>query len=298
MKRIPLIGLVLVSTACALAQSRSRLHPGKIYEPGEHIYAPKYGFSGIIPEDWDGTIPRGNEIFSMMPRTSFGGEIFTFVSVGRDIQSIKESWVKGVKLTETVLIKADGNIGIDGNLIMGEVTADGDNVNKGNYKGYAVAKCSPYGPCITCLGIAPMQFYDQVSATVERFMRNASFAEPSDVSPYADFDWREFLSGKMLIAFTAIENKSHNRSKENTIDLCGNGTFTAHILKKGFLNNYNPKYKGKQSGVWTMDDIGDHGVLKLNFKKLPATEIALRIEDEKIFADGERYFAAESDKCR
>jgi hypothetical protein len=38
--------------------------------------------------------------------------------------------------------------------------------------------------------------------------------------------------------------------------------------------------------------------LKLTFKKLPEVNVDLTIKDEKITVNGERYFAAESDKCK
>jgi hypothetical protein len=169
----------------------------------------------------------------------------------------------------------------------------GENVNKGN-RGFIAAKCIPYGPCITSLGIGPSQFYDQIKTAVESLMSQATFTEPSNVSIYADFDWKEFLAGKMLIAFQLIESGS----KENTVHLCGDGTFMADLKKKGLFKNDNPAYKGRQSGTWTAEGIGEQGVLKLTFKKLPAAEIPLTIKDEKIFAMDERYFAGESDWCK
>jgi len=283
--------LLLVTELCS-AQAKKRLQPGKIYEPGEKIYAPKYGFNGVVPEGWDGTLPRETEIFLLMPRTGIGGEVFTFVSVDNNLQSIREAWLKGANLSESILIKAT-DIVTEGDMISSEVIAQGENINKGN-KGFIAAKCSPYGPCITSLGIGPSQFYDQIKTAVEDLMSKSTYTEPSNVSIYADFDWKEFLAGKMLIAFQVIESGS----KENTVHLCGDGTFMADLKKKGLFKNDNPQYKGRQSGTWTAEGIGEHGVLKLTFKKLPAAEIPLTIKDEKIFAMDERYFAGESDWCK
>lgn len=293
-----LLGIILFASDFVLAQEKKkRLQPGKLYEPGEKIYAPRYGFDSVIPEGWDGTLPRESEIFLLVPRTPIGGEVFTFASVGTDLKSIRESWMKGVNLSETIIIKAEGDAKIDGDMVSADVVSEGQNINKG-YKGYAMARCGPYGHCITCLGIGPVQFIDQVRTAVTSFMSQASFTEPANISIYADFDWKEFLADKMLISFMAMESGSQSGSKENTVHLCANGTFTADFHKKGLVKDYNPQYKGRQSGTWTAEGIGEQGTLKLKFKKLPEAEVTLLIKDEKITANGERYFAAESDKCK
>ena len=297
MKNIIILIALFISVEGIYAQSKKRLQPGKIYEPGEKIYAPKYGVNGVIPEGWDGTLPREMEIFLLMPRTAIGGEIFTFANDKKDLASIREGWLKGANLSESIIIKSNGDIVTNGDMISTEVVPKGESVNTG-YKGFVAAKCSPYGPCITCLGIGPVQFYDQIKTAVESFMTNATFTEPSDVSIYVDFDWKEFLPGKMLIAFAAVESGSQTGTKENTVHLCADGTFTADLRKKGLFKQENPQYSGRQSGTWTAEGIGEQGVIKLNFKKLPPAEIPVTIKDEKIFANGERYFAGESDKCK
>ena len=75
LKYIALITLSLTFVT-ANAQSKKRLQPGKLYEPGEKIYAPRYGVNTVIPDGWEGTLPREMEIFLLMPNTTeYGGEV-------------------------------------------------------------------------------------------------------------------------------------------------------------------------------------------------------------------------------
>ena len=292
--------LLIVLSAITLvvdAQSKKRLQPGKLYEPGEKIYAPRYGFTSVIPDGWEGTLPRDTEIFLLMPRTEIGGEIFTFASIQKDLASMSESWKKGVNLSETIIIKSSGEIKTDGDMISSEVVGSGEHVNKGG-KGFVAAKCNPAGPCVTCIGLGPIQFFDQIKKAVESFMSTTTFSEPSNVSIYVDFNWNEFLTNKMLIAFMAIETTSGSGTKDNTFHLCKDGTFTAFIKKTGTMKQVNPKIKGRQSGTWSTESIGDNGILKLTFKNQPTVELRMLIKDEKSFINDERYFAAESDKCK
>lgn len=284
-------------TSLLFAQSGKRLHPGKMYESGEKIHAPRFGFNAEVPSGWQGMLPMDTEIFLLTPNTiDTGGEIFTFVSNKEDLQSIADGWKQGAKLSESLMIVAPGEITRDKDMISSEVVAKGEQVNKG-YKGFVTAKCSPFGPCIISLGIAPVQFFSHIKTTVESFMGNASFTQPSTESIYADFNWKEFLTNKMLIAFMATGGESGRGSKENTFHLCGNGKLKAIIKKKGVMKQFNSRYKGNLAGTWTTESIGEEGILKLNFKKLPSVELPLLIKDEKIFINDERCFAAESDRC-
>jgi hypothetical protein len=289
-----LIAALLFVAGSTTAQSKKRLQPGKLYEPGHKIYAPRFGFETVVPEGWNGTLPRESEIFLLTRQTiNVGGEIFTFASAGGSVEEIRAAWVKGTNLSETIIIKANGNATVNGDMVSAEVISEGEGVNKG-YKGYAIARCGPFGHCITSLGIGPIQFFDQIKAAVTSFMTAATFSQPSNVSVYVDFDWKEFLTGKQLVAFAAMEGGS----KENTVHLCPDGSFTAVFDKTGIFKEQNAQYKGKQSGTWTAEGIGEQGKLNLKFNKLPEAQISLAIKDEQISANGERYFAAESDKCK
>jgi hypothetical protein len=289
-----LVAALLFVGESTSAQSKKRLQPGKLYEPGQKIYAPRFGFETVVPVGWNGTLPRESEIFLLTPQTiNVGGEIFTFQSAGTNLENIRAAWLRGTNLSETIIIKAKDSVSINGDMIAAEVISEGEGVNKG-YKGYAIARCGPFGHCISSLGIGPIQFFDQIKTAVTSFMTSAAFSQPSNVSVYVDFNWKEFLTGKQLVAFAAMEGGS----KENTVHLCPDGSFTAVFDKTGIFKEQNAQYKGKQAGTWTAEGVGEQGKLQLKFNKLPEAEISLSIKDEQISANGERYFAAESDKCK
>lgn len=296
---IILIVTMIVSLSAYAQSTKQRLQPGKLYRAGQKIYAPKYGFTSAIPEGWEGTLPREMEIFLLMPDSiDVGGEIYTFANNQANLEEIRGNWINGAKLSESITIKApDANaIKTEGDIIFSEVVGEGENINKG-YRGFAAARCSPFGPCITCLGIGPKQFYTDIEKAVRSFMSESYFSGPTEVSPYVDFNWKEFLSGKMLISLLGVEGGNYSGTKENTFHLCKDGSFKGNIKKKGMMKEVNPQYKGNQSGTWTAEGVGEEGKLTLVFNDLPAVELALTIKDEKISVNGERYFAAESDGC-
>jgi hypothetical protein len=275
---------------------KKRLQPGKLYGAGETIYAPRYGFTSIIPDRWKGTLPRDMEIFLLLPdTTSIGGEIYTFASEKNNIESLQKHWMQGMNFSESIKIKAT-QVDLQNDMISSELVPDGQSVNTAN-KGFAAARCSEFGYCITCLAIGPSQFYEDMKVAVKYFIVKASFTQPSNISMYVDFSWKEFLSDKMLITLAGMDG-SQSGSKENIFHMCSDGSFTGKIKKTGLMKEFDSKYKGKQSGTWSTESIGEAGILKLTFKKLPPVELNVSIKDDKILIAGERYFAADSDKCK
>jgi hypothetical protein len=297
MKKLNCI-LILVIVAFSFnvaAQKKSRIQPGRMYEAGDTLYAPRFGFTATVPTGWQGMLPRENEVFLLTSTsTSVYGEIYVFGRPEGDLPVMAETWMKGFDLSETIRLKAKKPTLKDG-VLSAEVVAVGEYINKGN-KGFAISRCNPNGPCVTMLMVAPIQFYESVKSTVTQMMTSSTFQPPSSLSPYADFDWKEFLSGKVLANYTSIKGGT----KESIIHLCTDGTFQSDTKKSGILKNHNPEYRGWLSGKWIVTGTGEEARIQLNFDKkgLAPIEAQLQIKDEKVYSNGGRYFVGDSDKCK
>jgi hypothetical protein len=278
----------------SVAQKKSRLQPGRLYEGGETLFAPRLGFTAKVPDGWQGLLPEGTEVFSLSSMTSVFGEIYVFGREQGDLNAMKVVWGKGIDFTESIKLKAIDPV-IKNDILSSEVIGEGDAINKGN-RAFAIAKCNPSGPCVTLLTLAPIQFFEAVKNVAIKFMETSSFEPPSNAPIHADLEWKEFLSNKSLLAYIDMDGGS----KQNTVDFCADGTFTSSVKKKGFLKKENPKYNGNNAGQWTVEGVGEQTKLRLTFKKkdVPPLEVTLTIKEEKIFANGERYFIAQSTKCK
>jgi hypothetical protein len=287
--------LFIALTFQAIAQKKkSRLQPGKMYEAGETLFAPRFGFIAQVPVGWEGILPRESEVFLLTTTTSTYGEIYVFGRENSDLTTLRNSWLKGVDLSESIRLKAISPIEQEG-MLSTEIMTAGDAVNAGK-KGFVMARCSPSGPCVITLLIAPTQFYESVKTTVTDFMKTSRFEAPSNANPYEDFDWQDFLSNKLVATILSEEGGS----KETMIHLCKDGSFSATIKKKGFFKKQNPAYKGTLSGQWSAKGDGEKAVVQFVFtnKGVPPIEVPMTIKEEKIFINGERYFVANSDKCK
>jgi hypothetical protein len=276
--------------AMVLAQ---RLQPGKLYEAGETLYAPRFGFTAKVPQGWEGMLPRDTEVFLLTTTTATYGEIFVF---GRDaiaLETLQQSWQTGIALSENIKLTAIQSE-IKNEMLTAEVSLEGPYVNKEN-RGFAITRCNPEGPCITTLMIAPNQFYESVKQAVLAFMTSSSFSPLSNASPYASFDWKNFLNGKELMTYAEVQGGK----KENRIHLCADGTFSATLKKTGLFASQNAQYKGNLKGTWTVGAPGESTTIRFSFakEKLPPIEVTMTIKDEKIFSNGERYFAGKSTRC-
>ena len=298
MKPARLFIVILFTIACAnsvYAQKKKRIQPGKMYEAGDTLYAPRFGFTTTVPTGWQGSLPRENEVFLLTSTNtaSVYGEIYVFGRPDGDLSVMAGAWTKGVDLNETIKMKAVKPV-IKDEVLSSEVVGEGQFVNKG-MKGYAISKCSPNGPCVTVFAVAPIQFYEPVKTAATQLMSESSFEPPSNVSPYADLDWKEFLSNKTLATYTSIKGGT----RESVVNLCADGTFQADVKKSGILKNHNPDYRGKLTGKWAVVGTGEEARIQLTFdkKNLSPLEAQMKIKDEKVYSDGERYFVGESDKC-
>lgn len=301
MKKNTFLFLVLCGTLLTLpltAQTnKTRLQAGRMYDAGDTLYAPRLGFTANVPEGWQGVLPRDTEVFMLTTtNTSIYGEIYIFGNEQGDLKTMQESWLKGFDLTETMRLKALSPT-ISGNTLSSEVAAVGEHINEG-YRAFAISRFNPDGPSVTLLALMPKQFYNDISKVAIQFMEKSSFGKPSNVSPYVNFDWKKFLSDKEFFAYAYVEGAS----KDNRIHLCADGSFTSNIDKRGWMKDENPQYNGRNSGQWTVDGIGEQTTLHLIFKNkkkgLAPFDIVLNIKDEKIFANGERYFTGPSSKCK
>jgi len=294
-QKILLLLLLLTLSINAISQQKkNRLQPGKMYEAGEVLYSPRFGFIAKVPVGWEGVLPRESEVFLLTTTTATYGEIFVFGREHSDLNTIRDTWMKGVDLSESIRIKAIKPTLQDG-ILYSEITAEGEFINKG-FEGFVISRCSPSGPCVTTLMTAPVQYFEAVKNTVTEFMKSSTFEPPSTASPYADFDWLDFLSNKVLVTYASAQGGS----KENMIHLCKDGTFTASLKKKGFFKEQNPAYKGNLTGQWTAKGDGEKATIQFIFsnKSLSPVEVPLTIDDEKVMSNGERYFVGKSDKCK
>jgi hypothetical protein len=294
-QKILLLLLILTLSINAISQQKkNRIQPGKMYEAGEVLYSPRFGFIAKVPVGWEGVLPRESEVFLLTTTTATYGEIFVFGREHGDLNSMRETWMKGVDLSETIRIKAI-NPTLENDLLYAKITAEGEFINKG-FEGFVISRCSPSGPCVTTLMTAPVQYFEAVKNTVTEFMKSSTFEPPSTASPYADFDWLDFLSNKVLVTYASAQGGS----KENMIHLCQDGTFTASLKKKGFFKEQNPAYKGNLTGQWTAKGDGEKATMQFIFsnKSLAPVEVLLTIDDEKVMSNDERYFVGKSDKCK
>jgi hypothetical protein len=274
--------------------AKVRIQPGKMYQEGESLYAPKYGFQAMVPAGWTGNLPRESEVFLLMSSIpNQFGEIFVFGRENIDLNELSERWKEGENVTETVRLQAVSP-NISDNLLSSEVVAVGNNVNP-KYKAFAATRCGTKGFCITILAISSEESYKEVNNTALDFLNSAVFEEPSNASPYENFDWKAFLSNKLMISYTELRQGA----KQTQVNLCGNGAFNANVRKKGIMRDVNPQYKGNMRGQWSVEGIGPKAVLVLTFetKNLPPLRINLKIEEEQIYANEERYYASGSVKC-
>lgn len=296
-KTIPFLLLLLgffpaVSGFCQT--SKTRLQPGRLYSEGEEIYSPTFGFTSKVPTGWVGALPRETEVFLLNSNSGFFGEMYVFGREQTDLNRLAEDWKKGVKVTETLTLVAE-NPRVDGSLLFGDVKATGNFVNK-NYRGFAAVRCGDKGYCITVLAVSLEENTSVVKNAAFEFLNSGVFDMPRIIDPFEGFDWKAFLSNKLMVSYDQILGGQ----KQSEVNLCGDGSFNARVRKKGLLRDTNPEYKGRMAGTWRVEGEGSQAVLTLEFSKknLSPLTVNLIFVEEQLMVGNERYYASESQECR
>jgi hypothetical protein len=161
---------------------------------------------------------------------------------------------------------------------------------------YLEAKCSPHGFCLSYMLMSNSSSFEAAKKALQQFVDNTTFAKPSTESPYLHFNWKKFLSGKVLL-MTTFQETGQNK-KENEVNLCSDGTFSSRITRKGIFKNEIKGYQGSKKGTWEVKSKGDKASIVLSIPKLEPAEVTMEIRDEEIYVNGNRYFVGISEKCR
>ena len=203
---------------------------------------------------------------------------------------LKSRWTNGVELDNGVIAKAIGEHDFRKDILASNVEIIG---NKST-AGYVEAKCGDYGICLVAFLFAPPGKVASLSESIKYFTDNLTLIEPMEINPYANFDWENFLGNKYMANYERLQGSK----KESEIWFCPDGTFRSKLKKRGAFAEESDEYTGSKSGTWKVDQVGPSTTLTLSFKKLPSIDIPLNIEEEKIYANGTRFFFMQDNSCK
>jgi hypothetical protein len=287
-----LLGMLTYPQILSAQNLKNRIQPGKMYNAGDSIYTPRYGFSGLIPQGWVGVLPRETEVFLLNSTSGTFGEIFVFGREKIDLSQLAESWKSGVSVSETVTLKATDPT-IEGDLLYSHAEAVGNYLPPKNYRAFAATRCGE--ACITVLAISEESNAEASSQAALELLKTAVLSTPREIDPYEGFDWKEFLSGKLLIAFEGFTGGK----QQTKVTLCEDGSFRAQISKKGMMKDTNPDYKGGMKGSWAVEGNNSQATLTLTFEKkgLAPFVANLKFVDEELYINEERHYASQTEKC-
>ena len=294
MKYLIISAALTLSLACQAQLPSNRLKPGTMYHAGDTVRSSRLGLLTRIPEGWDGVLPRDTEVFLLLPTNNSIGEIYVVVNDKLDLQGQAKRWKDGMDLSGGLRLQPEGEItkrGTDVICAVGKMA--GNNANS-QAKIYIEAKCSPVGFCVSYIATADASSFENVKTALQAFVDNTIFSKPSDESPYVDFNWKEFLSEKVLLAF-GYEN---NSKLEDEVSLCADGSFRSNITRTGIFKAQAKGYQGKKQGKWDVKSNGEKATITFTFDKLPPVDVEIEAKDEEIYVKGQRYFVGNSDECR
>ncbi len=285
-----LITILLTAITILNLQAQDRLKPGAIYEQGDEIYAPRVGYKGVIPNGWFGTLPQEEEVFLLIPVGNAEGYMFINANP-MDLKQLREEWDNALSLTDELVVTLKGEPKIEGNTMTGDFDVIG---SQKPYKAHTVAIDGGYGWTLSIALLSPVERFDDFKESFDELVASSVVQEPSLGSVYGDFDWAEFLQNKYLMSYMS----STYIQEQDELWLCSDGSFRSKIKSKGKLVVDKSPYKGKRKGTWIAEGIGEAGKLMLTSSRGESVSLVMEIKDDKIFINGNRFFALEYNECK
>ncbi len=286
---------ILLSLECQAQLPSNRIKPGTMYHAGDTVRSPRLGLVTVIPDGWEGVLPRDTEVFLLMPSDNLIGEIYVVVNEKLDLKGQEARWRSGMDLSTGLRLVTDGEIRRrSAGVISAEAKLQGAKSNNSQGKIYIEAKCSPEGFCVSYIATADPLSFENVKKSLQSFVDNTSFNAPSNQSPYANFNWQKFLSGKILLAF----GHEGTSKREDEVNLCPDGSFQSNLTRTGIFKDTAKGYQGKKRGKWSVVSNNEKATVTFTFAKFPPVEIEMEAKDEEIYVKGNRYFVGDSEVCR
>ena len=280
------------------AQSGDRIRPGKMYDSGSEITAPRVGMKSRIPDKWAGVLPQGSEVFLLMPQNGESAEIYAAANFGDNIEDARQRWAGGVEIVTGISVKSTERSGMRGDdVYFSELEIIQHPGVKPQSRAYAEIKCGEFGNCIAMLLVYHSGNFESQIKSLNEFVDNVTFFEPTEMEQYDAFDWAEFLSSKYLTSFRYTDTSG----KQNQIWLCPDGNFRSVIRRKGLAKTGDNSLTGKKSGTWRAEGVGPMGTLFLKMKKSDLEiPVEIRVEEDKFYsvASGDRVYVMENFECK
>ena len=284
----------LLSNALYAQLPSDRVLPGVMHYAGDTIQSIRLGLYTIIPAGWKGVLPRDTEVAVLVPEQTTSASIYVLVNENMTLAQQKINLEKGFSLADGLNMTPDGQVTQRGSEVLStNARLTGEKANK-QAKFYVEAKCNPVGYCLAFVLSADAPDMEKGKLALQQLVDNTVFQDMSHVSPYAGFDWKNFVSNKILLRF----RQDASGKQEDELDLCKDGTFKAKITRSGDFKIPSKQYEGRNAGTWTIAGKNNKATITLSFKKLKPISIELEARDQEIYVNGNRYFVGESETCK
>lgn len=271
----------------------NRMSAGVMHYAGDTVRSIRLGLYAIVPPGWKAVLPRDTEVVVMVPEdNSSSSSMYVLLNNDMTLAQQKINLEQGFSLAEGLNVVPDGPVTQrTDEVVATKAKLSGAHANE-KAKFYIESKCNPVGYCLAFVLQSDAASIEKGTTALKQLVDNVVFQDMSHISPYANFDWKAFLSNKLLLRF----RRDASGKQEDELELCENGTFKSNITRSGAFQ-VSKEYTGKNKGTWSLTSNNDKATITLTFKKLKPITLEVQGKDEEIYVNGHRYFVGESENC-
>lgn len=263
--------------------AQDRLEGGRVYQAGESFVAPIVGIKVSVPEHWKGYYPHQSEIFAMANDSSIDVRCMYFANKAT-LKKLASNWKKGFPLAEGLSIQLNGRISQVEDVMTAQLMVE----SNPSLEGQVLAKCGPFGYCITAMVYGQVSEIKHYRDRLLPIISEIEFVKPVPRSIADAFDWQKELTGKYLFAY----DRAKASKKEGQIWLNLDGTFKSKMKSTGMFKDQTGKYRGTKKGSYLLynEKNGEPAKLVLLFPKLPEVTLQLEKKGDQFYINSQEFY--------
>jgi hypothetical protein len=272
----------------------AELQAGQRYEAGTRVEVSSLGVSFVVPRDWFGGRPPGQEAFVLGSSTKRGVGL-VFVRSGVSASQVAALLAEPQDMGSGVVLHPVGAPQVAGQRVSARYAG-------GVYAGQALALVGPAGNGIAFAYFGPQEEAGYHAALLEGLAGSARLQTPRAPAGLAG-EWTSMLSGRMFKHFDRYGTGGGGYTSERTLHLCSDGSYLYQGDSSFGINVPGAGAGGggrsQAAGRWRIDEANQQeAILVLEASDGSASRPVLsRDASQSFHLDRNRVYWDRSDAC-
>jgi hypothetical protein len=272
-------------TLSIFSQNYLEISSGVIYPESSFLKSSDTGLQLETPKGYNAAI---SDELGLLIIEAFDRKTRIFISVEELTETeVEKTLSENIAIGDGILLIPESDFKKEGSTLENRFSLDFEGQE---LESYIIAKAVNSNRYVSTIMITNSDHYEKQLETLKELSKSiSSFKVKENLEQPSTLNWNEYLKGKHLVNMKT----SSGYTEKTDIWLCSNGQFRFKDEASSLSVNGTGAYAGKNAGTWRTE--GNRLLLSYNDDKTRSYE--LKIENDKLFLNGYRYFRDSNELC-